>query len=136
VREERLLERIGTWEKNPTRREKEDPVRITESVLEHLKRILNTKQGSVMIAEDYGLPELSDLVRSAPDSIRDIEKSIKLMIQKYEPRLKMVRVSFDHQEEDVLELRFQISAVLSSESKKKVYFSTIINTEGMVKIKS
>jgi type VI secretion system protein len=135
MREERLLERIQTWQKEPTRRNKEDSRRIVDSVLRHLQRILNTKQGNVPIAEDYGVPDFTDFLDDLPDSVREIEKTLRLTIQKYEPRLKAVKVSLIPQEEDLLSLRFQIVAKLTTESKTQVLFETIIDTDGKVSIK-
>ena len=135
MREERLLERIQTWEKEPMRRNKEDSRRIVDSVLRHLQRILNTKQGNVPIAEDYGVPDFTDFLDDLPDSVREIEKTLRLTIQKYEPRLKAVKVSLIPQEEDLLSLRFQIVAKLTTESKTQVLFETIIDTDGKVNIK-
>src|SRR4030042_2574212 len=136
MREERLLERIRTWEKEPTRREREDSRRVIDSVLRHLQRVLNTKQGNVLIAEDYGIPDFSELVGSYPDSVRDIEKTIRQDIQKYEPRLRAVKVSFIPQEEDLLTLRFQIIAMLSSESKAQVLLETIVDSDGKIDVRS
>ena len=135
MREERLLERIRTWEKETTRRGKEDPRRITDSVLRHLQRILNTKQGNVPIAEDYGTPDFSDFLLTYPDSVREIERTLRVAIQKYEPRLKAVKVTFIPQEEDLLSLRFQIVARLSSESKSQVFFETQIDSDGKINIR-
>jgi len=135
MREERLLERIQTWEREPARRGKEDPRRIVDSVLRHLQRILNTKQGNVLIAEDYGVPDFSDFLNALPGSVREIEKTIRLAIQKYEPRLTAVRVSFIPQEEDPLSLRFQIFARLSAESKTQVFFETVVDSDGKIDIR-
>jgi len=136
MREERLLERISTWEREPGRREREDVKRITDSILYHLQRILNTKQGNVPIAEDYGVPDFTDLFHSYPESVRDLEKSIRQTIQKYEPRLRGVRVSFIPQEEDILSLRFQIVAQLATaERKNSVLFETIVDSDGKVSVK-
>ena len=136
MREARLLERIRTWEKDPARREREDPRRVIDSVLLHLHRILNTKQGNVPIAEDYGVPDFTDLLYSYPESVRDIERTIRSAIQKYEPRLKAVKVTFIPQDADLLSLRFQIAARLSSESKTQVLFETIVDSDGKIEIKS
>ena len=136
MREERLLERISTWEREPRRREREDVKRITDSILYHLQRILNTKQGNVPIAEDYGVPDFTDLFHSYPESVRDLEKSIRQTIQKYEPRLRGVRVSFIPQEEDILSLRFQIVAQLATaERKNSVLFETIVDSDGKISVK-
>lgn len=135
MREERLLERLQTWEREPARRGKEDPRRIVDSVLRHLQRILNTKQGNVLIAEDYGVPDFSDFINMLPRSIGELERSIRMAIQKYEPRLTAVRVSFVPQEEDRLSLRFQIIAKLVTESKTQVYIETVVDSEGKIEIK-
>ena len=135
MREERLLERIQTWEREPARRGKEDPRRIVDSVLRHLQRILNTKQGNVPIAEDYGVPDFSDFLNALPGSVREIEKTIRQAIQKYEPRLSAVRVSFIPQEDDNLSLRFQIVAKLATESRTQVFFETVIDSDGKIDIR-
>lgn len=135
MREERLLERLRTWEREPARREREDTRRIVDSVLRHLQRILNTKQGNVPIAEDYGVPDFTDFLYAYPESVREIERVIRLVIQKYEPRLKAVKVSFIPQDEDLLSIRFQIVARLSSESKAQVFFETVVDSEGKINIK-
>jgi type VI secretion system protein len=136
MREERLLERIRSWEKGPDRREREDPKRIIDSVLRHLQRILNTRRGSVPIAEDYGLPDFTDLLHTYPESIREIERSIRQIIQKYEPRLKAIRVSFIPQDEDIFSVSFQIDARLATEDEKiPVFFESLIGTDGRIRIR-
>lgn len=135
MREERLLERVRAWKKEPWRRGKEEPRRIIDSILRHLRRILNTKQGNVLIADDYGVPDFSDLLNALPDSIRDIEKNIRAAIQKYEPRLAGVRVNFIPQEDDPLSLRFQITARLAMDAKTQVFIETIVDADGQVEIR-
>jgi len=136
MREERLLERIRSWEKGPDRQAREDPAKIIDSVLRHLQRILNTRRGSVPIAEDYGVPDFTDLMHSYPESVREIEGSVRQLIQKYEPRLKDIRVSFIPQEEDIFWLRFQILARLLTEDERiPVFFESLMGTDGRVTIK-
>lgn len=135
MREERLLNRLRTWEKEPARRGKEDPGRIIDSISGHLHRILNTKQGNVLIGEDYGLPDLTDFLKTYPDSLMEVERGMRTAIQKYEPRLKAVRVTFFPQEDDLLSLHFQITARLSTESKKPVLFNALLNADGKIDIR-
>jgi len=135
MQEERLLRRIIAWEREPHRRAREDPKRIIDSVREHLQKILNTRQGSVMIGEDYGLPDFAELLRDYPDSLRDFERSIRMTIQKYEPRLKMVRVKLLPNEEDLLTLRFQVSARLAAQEQRvPVLLESSVDQDGKVKI--
>ncbi len=136
MREQRLLERITAWDKHPERRSREDSGKVIDSVLVHLQRILNTRRGSVQIAEDYGLPDFTDIIHNYPESIRDLERSIRHMIQKYEPRLSQVRVSFIPQEEEMLSLSFKIVARLEMENEKvPVLFESQVDTSGKVRIK-
>jgi type VI secretion system protein len=135
MREERLLERIQSWEREPARREKENPRRVVNSVLRHLQRILNTKQGNVPIAEDYGVPDFTDFLKDIPDSIRELEKAIRLTVQKYEPRLQEVGVSFIPQEEDLFAVHFQLMARLTVDPKTQVFIETLIDSEGKVEVK-
>jgi type VI secretion system protein len=134
MREERLLERIKVWEKEPERRSKEDPRRTIDSILRHLQRILNTKRGNVPIAEDYGVPDFTDLLRSYPDLVRDFERSIKQTIQKYEPRLSGVRLNLIPPDEDVLSLRFQIVAKLTI-NQENLFIETVLDSDGKMSIK-
>jgi type VI secretion system protein len=136
MREDRLLERIRTWEKEPAKRGSEDPGKIVDSVVRHLQRILNTRQGNVPIAEDYGIPDLLDFLQTYPESVREIERALKLAIQKYEPRLQAVKVRLVPQEEDILSLRFQIVAKLSTETRRQVLFETLIDADGKIDVQS
>ncbi|MBC2694636.1 MAG: type VI secretion system baseplate subunit TssE [Desulfobacteraceae bacterium] len=134
--EDRLLERIQFLEKEPARRARENPKRIVDSILRHLQRILNTRQGSVLIAKDYGVPDFTDFLYSYPEALSEIERSIRQMIQKYEPRLKDVRIRFIHQDEDLLSLHFQIVAkVLTEDTKIPVLFESFVSSEGKIMIK-
>jgi type VI secretion system protein len=137
MREERLLERIRSWKKEPNRRSRGDQARMIDSIVTHLQRILNTRRGNVPIAEDYGVPELTNFLYSYPDSVMEIEESIRQAIEKYEPRLSGIQVEFSPQEDDVSCLRFQINAQLATESGNNVPIGigTIVDTDGKVHLK-
>ncbi len=135
MREERLLERIRTWERDPARRGVEDPQRVSDSVLAHLQRILNTRQGNVPIADDYGVPEFMEYIHHGAEAFREFERILRTTIQKYEPRLKGVRVSFVPQEDDRLNLQFQVVAKLSSDPRIQVQFETTIDSDGKIRLK-
>ncbi len=136
MREERLLERIITWKKEPNRRSRGDYRRQIDSILAHLQRILNTRQGNVPISDTYGIPDLTDFMTSYPESATEIEKSIKQAIETYEPRLRGVKVVFMPQEFDLLCLRFQIIAHLMSESGKNILIETIVDSDGKISLKT
>jgi type VI secretion system protein len=135
VAEERLLERFRANEREPGRRGREDSRRTSDSVMRHLQRILNTRQGNALIGEDYGVQDFSDLALGGTESVREIERSLRQTIQKYEPRLKMVKVSFVPSEDDALTLRFQIVARLAGDAKTGVRFETSVSPDGRIELR-
>ena len=134
MHEERLLERIRSVEQEPHRRGGDNQKRCIDSVLFHLQRILNTRRGNVPIAADYGIPDFLDFLQTFPDSIHDIEQNIKSAIDKYEPRLSETSVTYVPDEDDRLTLRFQIIASLIVEGDRKIFFETVVGTEGRIRI--
>jgi type VI secretion system protein len=111
-----------------------DERRSVDSILYHLRLILNTRQGNVLIAGDYGVPDFLDFLQTYPDSVREIERSIRVAIDRYEPRLEGVRVRFVPQEDDLLALRFQITACLSVDGERQLLFETLVDTDGRIRI--
>jgi len=137
MREHRLLDRIRLAAKNPSRRVTEDPKQMIRSVQEHLQRILNTRQGNVPIADDYGIPDFTNLMSGFPESRRAIERTIRNTIQTFEPRLQGVRVVFLDQQEDKLTLSFQISAQLVlAGHKDPVTFESVLDAGGRIEVKN
>lgn len=136
MREERLIQRIRTWKKTPDRRDGQDPKRLIDSIVRHLERILNTRRGSVGIAHDYGIPDLTDFRSGFPDSVRDLEMTIRDTIEKFEPRLKSVRVKFIPQDVNMLTVTFQIVAQLALQDEKTpVIFESMMGSDGKVMIR-
>jgi type VI secretion system protein len=99
-----LLSRIGGQEVGP--------VDEVQSILAHLKTLLNTRQGDSPCAPRYGIVDFSDMVHGFPASVPQLVKSIRSTIIEFEPRLKNVTVR--HQPDDgSLVLRFEIAAQLA-----------------------
>lgn len=134
MREERLLERIKRWEKEPHARSKEDPKRVVDSVVRHLQQLLNTRQGSVQIADDYGIPDFTHFMHAGVETTTVLESAIKEIIRKYEPRLTNVVVRFTALDEERLSLGFQILGKLTT-GNSDVLFETIVGSDGRVQVK-
>ncbi len=135
MHEERLSERIRSQEREPLRRVSTDRKRCIDSVVDHLQRILNTRQGNVPVAEDYGIPDFVDFLQTYPESVHQIEGSIRNAIDRYEPRLSGTSVTFIPREEDELTLRFQIIARLAIEGDRQVLLETVVDTDGRVRVR-
>lgn len=135
MREERLLERMSSMELDPLRREGHDQGRLVDSIVGHLRCILNTRQGCVPIAPDLGAPDFLDFLQGYPDSVREIELSLRRTIEMYEPRLESVQVVFTPQAEDPLALHFQINARLRNGGPARVRLETVVGAGGEVSIR-
>jgi type VI secretion system protein len=68
--------------------------RRSTSILDHLNRMFNTREGTLPHLVDYGLPDISEIYRKMPHGIKELQLAIKRCVERYEPRLKNVRVQF------------------------------------------
>lgn len=133
-REQSFLDRIAnlTGGRSSGQTTNEDIEALARSVREHLGRLLNARHGMSEALPDYGLPSLLDLTMGSGEYVQAVRDAIRTSIEKYEPRLRRVRVS-QVQEEDVStqKLKFVIDAVLVTESgEQRVWYETAINRVG------
>jgi type VI secretion system protein len=106
-----------------------------DSIIEHLRVLLNARRGSSPTAPDFGIPDFSDLVHAFPGAIQTLQRSIKDTILAFEPRLKQVAVRHTPTE-DPLTLRFEITAVLADArgGKGSLRFNTAMSSGGHVNV--
>lgn len=114
-----LLERLG----DPRR------VDVVESIVDHLRYLLNCKTGSAVTVPDYGVVDFTDVVHDMPSSILRLQESIRATILTYEPRLKNVTVRFVPGS-DPLRLSFEVAARLADDKRRVVRFETNLTAGG------
>ena len=135
-RERSLLDRFRHPQPESSRTIRENTDRLADSVMENLRRLLNSIHGNSPIRGDYGIPPIVDLLHDFPDAIGGMRKAIKTTIEKHEPRLKRVNVRHVESPDDPLGLHFEISAELVTEDEKAtVQFETRIDGLGHVGVK-
>ena len=133
---ERLLERIAHFEEMKEQRVKAT-ADVTHSIRIHLGQLLNTRQGSVSISPDYGVPDMTNVPGDSIQEIRqNIEQILQQVVQKYEPRLAKIRMTMDQDDKNSFALRFRLEAVLSEQEDVTVTFETVVSTDGHVGINS
>ncbi len=136
-RERSLLERLRRSEEELGRSIHEDPARRVESVLGNLRRVLNSRHGISPIASEYGIPDLSDVIHSFPEATAKLRAAIQTAIERYEPRLRRVRVRTVEMPDDPLSLRFEITAELvTDDAKSSIWFETRIDSHGEVSVRT
>lgn len=106
-----------------------EPQDEAEAIIEHLRALLNTRQGEAPCCPTYGVMEFTDVVHSIPSSLQVLVKSIRATILEHEPRLKNVNVRAAPNEGDLV-LRFEISAQLVGQKGRTLRLSTTIRPGG------
>ncbi len=133
--EDSLLDRISTGEirhrGSSGASATEDVELLMGSVQRHLIRLLNSRHDLAQAAPDYGLPALSDLTVGGPGYVDRVRKAILVAVQKYEPRLRRVRVERANEEEDSQRLSFRVEGILVGRSgEHRVFYETSIAGSG------
>ena len=67
---------------------------IQFSIMDHLTRLLNARQGSMVHDPEYGLPDIGQIYQGLPYSVTELVDVIRKAVLKYEPRLTRVDVSY------------------------------------------
>lgn len=125
-----LLERISSLEKHKVN--KYDQMTLERSVMRHLSDMLNTRKGTVPIAPDYGIADVTDLGRSfSQESIDQFAEDLECVILRYEPRLKDVKITYDADEQEPLSARFKMEVELTQEfGNQRLAFETKLDSAG------
>ncbi len=118
--EQRLMEKIISMEKNFHEQKKDDKTEtLISSVTRHLKQILNTRRGTVLIDPDYGMPDFSDLPVDLASAKTNIMKDrIKQVVEKYESRIKDVVITIDAKTDNNLSIHFGLNGTIIHENIK------------------
>lgn len=115
----RLLKRIRTWEEAGVVSAADvDVTEIMESMCDDLEKLLNTRRGTVLIDQDYGLPDFTHLRNSyaAPD-VEEIERNLVHQLRKYEARLTSINLEHQQAVKGSSSIKFILNAMF--EHKKQ-----------------
>ncbi|MGH7496395.1 MAG: type VI secretion system baseplate subunit TssE [bacterium] len=102
------------------------------SIIENLKMVLQTRQGSVLHLPDFGIP---DILQSYKDtgSTDPIIAQIRETILKYEPRIGEVKIKKDFFDEKNLRLSLRITASIKEAPQREILL-TEFSTTGWTKV--
>ncbi len=111
------------------------PLDLRESVLAHLRVLLNCRQGSAPCAPDLGMPDFSELAHAFPEAVHQLQRMVKATIETYEPRLRNVVVR-QIPDESALQVRLEISAVAVDErGRGNLTFATTLGPGGQLNVR-
>ncbi|BBB25264.1 type VI secretion system baseplate subunit TssE [Amphritea japonica] len=132
-----LLQRVALGDEGAKQSLDVNEDKLRKSVQMHLQNMFNVRQGSVAALDDYGLPDFNDLDMSSGymKAVTDMRKAIKLSLEKYEPRLERIRVRYLQNDENPLDLRFEINAHMAiPDCPVRVKFQTMMASDGLCKV--
>ena len=132
---ERLLERIVRLGDAGEARQRESPFeRVSASIRGHLMRILRTRRRSVPIAEDFGVPDLSNVAGSFESgSSVEIVRAVLETVARYEPRLLSPRVRALETTTELGSLRLEISGeIFLGGQRWPVQFPALVRASGEI----
>lgn len=130
----RLFERLNDLD-IPSSRKRKDSARLPESIFKHVEKLLNTKQGTVLSDEFYGMPEFSIGVGNQqtlnPD---ELAKTVLEKIHRYDKRVCEPRVEIMMNNTDNISIRFAIYFSVSNDQEKQEYsYAGAISANGHFK---
>jgi type VI secretion system protein len=125
-----LLERLRAPGPAGQRQLRASTREVFDSILANLQNLLNTCHGNCLTDPRYGLPHMTEVRGTMPNSIAGFVAAIRSSIERYEPRLRNVSVRHAPHTES-LELRFEISGlVIDEDERTAVRFETYVGEEG------
>lgn len=133
--ERSLLERLADPRADSPLTIAENTQQLADSILRHLRKMLNIRQGHTLIQPEYGMPDITEFIQSLPQTVEAVQQAIRNSIEKFEPRLRNVTVTYVPSE-GWPSIRFEITGELVTEKEEaSVWFETAVSPSGHVEIR-
>lgn len=133
TRQLRLLERIRRKDPRYHEEQLDEAQRTIDSVKGYVQHILNTRQGSAILGDRFGIPDFSAATMNFSVTNRyELESKIRKLIEEFEPRLGNLKVTLEGMADPTEGLLFRIEGSVGEENPLHVDFDTIVNGEGKI----
>lgn len=132
-----FMERLANPRLRGQRTLMENTKDITRSVLRNLQHILNSHLGDAPAQPDLGMPSPTEITQASPDAINLVMRNLRSCIEKYEPRLSSIDISHVEGDDEILTLRFQVTArLVVAKDGTTISFDTVVNPSGHIRLSS
>jgi type VI secretion system protein len=136
AREKTLLERLADPAGYRSLTVADNTQELADSILGHLRKMLNSRQGHALIQPEYGMPDVTEFIQNLPEMVDAVQRGIRNSIEKFEPRLRNVAVNYVLSPDLGANLRFEITAELVTENEEaSVWFETAVTPTGHIEIR-
>jgi type VI secretion system protein len=102
--------------------------KLRTSIIENLRMVLSTRQGSVQHLPDFGMPDILQLYFDSGNSIDPVKKEIKDVILKYEPRIGDVQVQKSEFDQETMRISLKIMASIKDDPRKEILLTEFSST--------
>jgi type VI secretion system protein len=99
------------------------------SVMENIKRILNSRAGALKHLPEYGLPDLSHIYRNLPASTHQLKEQMENTLLIYEPRLRSVDIEVSDDPDHTMVASYYLTCHLKRAGL--VRYGTYFSPEGL-----
>lgn len=109
----RFLKRVAHWQKGKQSSTPSMP--FEEQLLLDIERLLNSRQGNVLIDPSMGLPDLQGQFQShsMPD-LDNLTEQIRYQLTEFEPRLSKFSLLLDEENNDVSCFRWKLNGTATT----------------------
>ena len=105
-----------------------EDLKLRNSIIENLRMVLSTRQGSVQHLPDFGMPDILQLYFDSGNSIDPVKKEIKDVILKYEPRIGDVQVQKSEFDQETMRISLKIMASIKDDPRKEILLTEFSST--------
>jgi type VI secretion system protein len=102
--------------------------KLRNSIIENLRMVLSTRQGSVQHLPDFGMPDILQLYFDSGNSIDPVKKEIRGVILKYEPRIGDVQVQKSEFDQETMRISLKIVASIKDNPNKEILLTEFSST--------
>jgi type VI secretion system protein len=102
--------------------------KLRTSVIENLRMVLSTRQGSVQHLPDFGMPDILQLYFNSGNSVEPIKKEIRNVILKYEPRIEDVKVHKAEFDPELMRISLRIISTIKDIQDKEIFLTEFSST--------
>ena len=123
----RLLKRIRNWEQTRVVSASEADIdEVLETMRDDLEKLFNTRRGTVLIDEAYGLPDYTHLMNGYADpDVEEIERDMLNQLRRYEPRLAVTELQAQPPDNRSSSLRFGLNGTLQHKQQDLSFIATV-----------
>lgn len=132
---ERLLKRIRSWSlAADTNLGDPEFAAYAESLMDDLSKIYNTRHGTVMLDEKFGIPDFTSLMNNmSPPEVAKLALAFMTVTNQYEQRLKSLDIRHEVRDEDRGLIRFVVKSKLEFHKQLTPFaFDILLQGDGSV----